>query len=74
MFMSRTSTIQPVLEPPPLRKQARADSKRNSKMTKINFPVAHKVFNFTNPRSHPQVLLPFTLGRTAVVQMTDLLL
>jgi hypothetical protein len=73
--MSRTSTIQPVPKPPPHRKQARADTKRNSKMTKINFPVTHIKFSISPiPEAHPQVLLPFTLGRTAVVQMTDLLL
>jgi hypothetical protein len=30
-----------ISELPPHRKQAYADSKRDSKMTKINFPVAH---------------------------------
>jgi hypothetical protein len=47
--------IQSVPELSPHRKQACADSKRDSKMTKINFPVAHttdfQVFNFINPRS-----------------------
>jgi hypothetical protein len=33
--------IQPVPELSPYRKQACADSKRNSKMSKINFAVAH---------------------------------
>jgi hypothetical protein len=32
---------QPVPQLPPHKKQACADSKRESKMTKINFPVAH---------------------------------
>jgi hypothetical protein len=37
--------ILPVPELPPHKKQAYPDSKRDSKITKINFPVAHIKFS-----------------------------
>jgi Na+-transporting methylmalonyl-CoA/oxaloacetate decarboxylase beta subunit len=45
------------------RKQACADSKRESKMTKINFPVAHVKFSILPiPEARPQVLLKNRTG------------
>jgi hypothetical protein len=53
----RQICIQPVPELPPHRKQACADSKRDSKMIKINFPVAHIKFSISPiPEAYPQVL------------------
>jgi hypothetical protein len=40
-FKLNKKIIQPVPKLPSHRKQACADSKRDSKMIKINFPVAH---------------------------------
>jgi hypothetical protein len=39
--------MQPVPELPPHRKQAGTDSKRDSKMTKINFPVTYIKFSIS---------------------------
>jgi hypothetical protein len=50
--------IQPVPELPLHRKQACADNKRDSKITKINFPVAHIKFSISPiPEARPQILL-----------------
>jgi hypothetical protein len=55
--------IQPVPELPPHRKQACADSKKDSKMTKITFPLAHIKFSISPiPEAHPQVLLKNRTG------------
>jgi hypothetical protein len=51
--------MQSVPELPPYRKHACADSKRDSKMIKINFSVAHiTAFSISPiPKTRPQVLL-----------------
>jgi hypothetical protein len=41
LIIANLRYIQPVPEPPAHRKQACTDSKRDSKMTKINLAVAH---------------------------------
>jgi hypothetical protein len=59
----RACEIQPVPELPPHRKHGYADSKRDSKMTKIKFPVdniSNRVIKFLIspiPEARPQVAI-----------------
>jgi hypothetical protein len=55
--------IQHVPELPPHRKQGCADSKRDSKMTKIKFPVAYIKFSISPiPEARSQLLLKNRTG------------
>jgi hypothetical protein len=59
----QTHDLQPVPELPPHRKQTCAYSERDSKMTKINFPVAQIKFSISPiPEVRPQVLLKNRTG------------
>jgi hypothetical protein len=56
LILIQSRYIQPVPELPPHRKQACADRKRNSKITKIIFPLAHIKFSISPiPEARPQV-------------------
>jgi hypothetical protein len=66
LILIQSRYIQPVPELPPHRKQACADSKKDSKMskmTKITFPLAHINFSISPiPEARPQVLLKNRTG------------